>query len=106
MKKSLWQRKARSARAAVGISGSFLKLRVIGVSLPALAFIRLIVYICQMDIEFNKNEDVMKRSVSLLRQRLGQVYLGGGKKAIEKQRERKKLTPRERIAYLRDQDKP
>lgn len=48
----------------------------------------------------------MKLAVSQLRQRLRQVALGGGKKSIEKQREKKKLTPRERIEYLRDQDKP
>ena len=48
----------------------------------------------------------MKLAVSQLRQRLKQVSLGGGKKSIEKQREKKKLTARERIEYLRDQDKP
>ena len=48
----------------------------------------------------------MKLAVSLLRQRLKQVSLGGGKKSIEKQKERKKLTAHERIDYLRDQDKP
>ncbi len=59
-----------------------------------------------MNLEFNKNEDVMKLAASQLRQRLKQIALGGGKKAIEKQREKKKLTARERIEYLRDQDKP
>ena len=59
-----------------------------------------------MDLNFNKNEDVMKLSVAQLRQRISQVSLGGGKKAIEKQRERNKLTARERIDYLRDKDKP
>jgi 3-methylcrotonyl-CoA carboxylase beta subunit len=59
-----------------------------------------------MNLEFNKNEDVMKLSVSQLRQRLNQVSLGGGKKSIDKQKEKNKLTPRERIEYLRDQDKP
>ena len=39
-----------------------------------------------MDIEFNKLEDEMKLSVSLLHQRLHKIYEGGGKKAIEKQR--------------------
>lgn len=57
-----------------------------------------------MDIEFNRNEDIMKRSVGLLRKRLTEIYQGGGKKAIEKQRERNKLTPRERIEYLIDKD--
>lgn len=59
-----------------------------------------------MNVEFNKNEDVMKLSLSQLRQRFDQVALGGGKKAIEKQREKNKLTARERIEYLRDNDTP
>jgi len=37
-----------------------------------------------------------------MRQRLEKIYEGGGKKAIEKQREKNKLTPRERIDYLID----
>ncbi|NML22103.1 acyl-CoA carboxylase subunit beta [Pseudoflavitalea sp. G-6-1-2] len=59
-----------------------------------------------MNLEFNKNEDAMKLAVSQLRQRWEQVSLGGGKKAIEKQHEKKKLTARERIEYLRDKDTP
>lgn len=41
-----------------------------------------------------------------MRRRLEKIYEGGGKKAIEKQREKNKLTPRERIQYLTDPDKP
>nr|WP_294906328.1 carboxyl transferase domain-containing protein [uncultured Lacibacter sp.] len=59
-----------------------------------------------MDIHFNKNEDVMKLSLGEMRKRLDKIYEGGGKKSIEKQRERNKLTARERIDYLRDTDKP
>lgn len=59
-----------------------------------------------MDIQFNKNDDVMKLSLSEMRKRLQKIYEGGGKKSIEKQRERNKLTARERIEYLRDADKP
>jgi 3-methylcrotonyl-CoA carboxylase beta subunit len=59
-----------------------------------------------MNIAQNKNEDVMKLLVSQLQQRFATVTLGGGKKAIEKQREKNKLTARERIEYLRDTDKP
>ena len=59
-----------------------------------------------MNLEYNKNEDVMKLALSQLRQRFEQVALGGGKKAIEKQREKKKLTARERIEYLRDENTP
>lgn len=58
-----------------------------------------------MNVEFNRNEDVMKLSLTQLQQRLHQVSQGGGKKAIEKQHEKNKLTPRERIAYLCDADK-
>jgi 3-methylcrotonyl-CoA carboxylase beta subunit len=59
-----------------------------------------------MNIENNKNEDAMKLALSEMRKRLAKIYEGGGKKAIEKQRERNKLTPRERINYLIDNDKP
>ncbi len=58
------------------------------------------------DIEFNKNEDGMKTSLAKLRQRLQEVSMGGGKKAIAKQHEKNKLTARERVAYLCDNDKP
>src|ERR1700733_8359499 len=47
----------------------------------------------------------MKLSLSEKRQRLEKIYEGGGKKAIEKQKERNKLTPRERINYLIDKGK-
>ena len=57
-----------------------------------------------MDLEFNKNEDVLKQSLSEMRQRLEKIYEGGGKKAIEKQHKQNKLTPRERIDYLIDKD--
>jgi len=59
-----------------------------------------------MNIEFNRNEDWMKMSVSHTRQLFEKIKLGGGKKAIEKQREKNKLTPRERIEYLVDKDQP
>lgn len=59
-----------------------------------------------MNLEFNKNEDVLRQSLSEMRQRLEKIYEGGGKKAIERQREKNKLTPRERIDYLIDSDKP
>ncbi len=64
----------------------------------------LITIVIMINLEFNKNEDAMKLAVSQLRQRWEQVSLGGGKKAIEKQHERKKLTARERIEYLRDEN--
>ena len=55
-----------------------------------------------MNIEQNKNEDAMKLLLSQLHQRFEVIALGGGKKAIEKQKERNKLTARERIEYLCD----
>ena len=59
-----------------------------------------------MNVAFNKNEDIMKLSLSEMRQRLEKIAEGGGKKSIEKQREKNKLTPRERIQYLADPDRP
>jgi len=57
-----------------------------------------------MDLEFNKNDDAMRLSISQMKQRHAQISLGGGKKAIEKAREKGKMTPRERIQYLIDKD--
>ncbi|GGA89397.1 acyl-CoA carboxylase subunit beta [Puia dinghuensis] len=54
-------------------------------------------------LDFNKNEDAMHQALSQLKQRLEKIALGGGKKAIEKQREKNKLTPRERIRHLVDE---
>ena len=39
---------------------------------------------CTMNLEFNKNEDVLKQSLSDMRRRLEKIYEGGGKKAIDK----------------------
>jgi 3-methylcrotonyl-CoA carboxylase beta subunit len=57
-----------------------------------------------MNLEFNKNEDAMRLIISQMRQRHAQISLGGGKKAIEKAKEKGKLSPRERINYLIDAD--
>jgi acetyl-CoA carboxylase carboxyltransferase component len=57
-------------------------------------------------LDMNRNEDAMRRSLSTLKQRLAIVEQGGGKKNLEKVRQRGKLTPRERIAYLCDKDMP
>src|ERR1700722_19381081 len=57
-----------------------------------------------MNLEFNKNEDSMKMALSQLKNRFEKIALGGGKKAIEKQREKNKLTARERINYLIDEN--
>jgi 3-methylcrotonyl-CoA carboxylase beta subunit len=59
-----------------------------------------------MNIDYNRNEDTMKMMLSEMRQRLQKIYEGGGKKAIDKQKEKNKLTPRQRIEYLTDKGKP
>ena len=59
-----------------------------------------------MNVENNKKEDGLKLAWSQVRQRLEEIYEGGGKKSIEKQRKRNKLTARERINYLCDKLKP
>ena len=55
-----------------------------------------------MNLEFNRNEDWMKLSISKTKKYIDIIKLGGGKKAIEKQHARNKLTPRERIDFLID----
>ncbi|SNR41653.1 acyl-CoA carboxylase subunit beta [Hymenobacter mucosus] len=57
-----------------------------------------------MDLEFNKNEDQLKQLNFQLQQRLKKVALGGGEKRIAAHKAKGKLTARERIAYLLDQD--
>lgn len=59
-----------------------------------------------MNIEFNRNEDLMRQSLSKRAQLLEKIKEGGGKKSVERQREKNKLTPRERIDYLVDKNKP
>jgi 3-methylcrotonyl-CoA carboxylase beta subunit len=55
-----------------------------------------------MDINFNKNEDYNKLLVSDLRKRFAKVKLGGGQKKIDKHHQNGKMTARERIDYLLD----
>ena len=57
-----------------------------------------------MDLNFNKNEDHNKLQLSDLKKKLSQVKLGGGKKRIEKHHAKGKMTARERITYLLDDD--
>ncbi len=59
-----------------------------------------------MNLTYNRNDDWMKLMLSEMKQRMEKIALGGGKKSIEKQRERNKLTARERIAYLCDNNQP
>ncbi|MAC86431.1 MAG: methylcrotonoyl-CoA carboxylase [Flavobacteriales bacterium] len=57
-----------------------------------------------MNIEFNKNEDAIKLKIAEMNRRLSEIRLGGGKKKIEKEHSKGKLTARERIDYLIDQE--
>ncbi len=57
-----------------------------------------------MDLDFNKNEDIMKQALGQLRNRFQKIAVGGGLKSAEKQHEKNKLTAPERIAYLLDND--
>jgi acetyl-CoA carboxylase carboxyltransferase component len=58
----------------------------------------------KVDIEWNKNEDAIKLAVSKMKHRLEKIYLGGGEKKIEKQHSKGKMTARERIQHLLDED--
>ncbi|WPR70424.1 carboxyl transferase domain-containing protein [Flavobacterium sp. NG2] len=55
-----------------------------------------------MDLNFNKNEDHNKLLVSDLKQKFAKVKLGGGEKRIAKLHAQGKMTARERIDYLFD----
>src|SRR5688572_22178840 len=59
-----------------------------------------------MSPEFSRNEEGVKQALLERQQMLEKIYEGGGKKAVEKQREKKKLVARERIEYLCDKNKP
>jgi acetyl-CoA carboxylase carboxyltransferase component len=58
-----------------------------------------------MDIEMNKNEDANKMAWSEIKRLVSKIEEGGGKKAIQKQKDRNKLTARERINYLIDKER-
>ena len=57
-----------------------------------------------MNLEFNKNDDAMRLAVSQMKQRHAVICMGGGKKSMDKSREKGKMPPRERIQYLIDKD--
>lgn len=56
------------------------------------------------ELEFNKNEDVMKLKIAEMERRLSIIHEGGGKKKIERHHSKGKLTARERIDLLIDKD--
>lgn len=59
-----------------------------------------------MNIEKNKNEDAMHLLLGKMKQTSRKVHQGGGKKNIEKQHAKGKMTARERVKYLLDDKAP
>lgn len=59
-----------------------------------------------MNIEFNRNEDINKRYLFELKDRLKTIHAGGGEKAAAKQKQKGKLLARERVSYLVDEGRP
>lgn len=59
-----------------------------------------------MESTSNKNETAMIKLMDELKQHREKINLGGGLKAVARQREKKKMTARERISYLVDKDRP
>lgn len=57
-----------------------------------------------MDLEFNKREDINKLKLSEIKRTLTKIKLGGGEKALQKQRDQGKMTARERVEYLFDKN--
>lgn len=57
-----------------------------------------------MDLEFNRREDHNKLKLSEINSTLSQIKKGGGEKRLQKQRDEGKLTARERVEYLLDND--
>ena len=56
------------------------------------------------ELERNINEDAFKLAIGRLQQKLEIIYQGGGQKRIEKEHAQGKLTARERVDYLIDED--
>ncbi len=56
------------------------------------------------EIELNKNEDAMKLLISKQRRMFEKVALGGGQKKIDKHHAKGKMTARERIDFLIDEE--
>jgi 3-methylcrotonyl-CoA carboxylase beta subunit len=56
------------------------------------------------ELEFNKNEDKMMQLMGNLQRKLDKIYEGGGKARQDKEREKGKMTARERVDYLLDKN--
>lgn len=59
-----------------------------------------------MNLEYNRNEDVMKLLIGEMERKLEKIRLGGGQKKIDSEHAKGKLTARERIALLLDKNSP
>ena len=57
-----------------------------------------------MDIEFNKREDQNKLKLSEITKKFSEIKKGGGEKRLQKLRNEGKMTARERVDYLLDQN--
>ena len=58
----------------------------------------------KVDLEFNKNEDTNKLLISKLNRKLEEIKLGGGQKRLDKLKSKGKMSARERIEYLVDEN--
>ncbi len=58
----------------------------------------------KVNIEHSKNEDAMKLALSSLDRKLEKIFEGGGQKRMDKHRAKGKMTARERVDYLKDDD--
>lgn len=58
----------------------------------------------KIDLEFNRNEDTNKLEVAKMRRMFKGISLGGGQMRIDKLHKKGKMTARERIDYLIDDD--
>lgn len=58
----------------------------------------------KQDLEFNKNDDHMRLLISQMKRKLETVYEGGGQKRIDKLHAQGKMTARERVEMLLDDD--
>lgn len=58
----------------------------------------------KINIEHSKNEDAMKLALSAMNRKLEVIHEGGGKKRMEKHRAKGKMTARERVDFLKDDD--
>jgi 3-methylcrotonyl-CoA carboxylase beta subunit len=58
----------------------------------------------KIDLDFNKNVDAMHLVSAKMKRRLEKIHKGGGQKKIERQHSKGKMTARERVAYLLDDE--